>query len=223
MNKKQLFAFFRQQDAQVLLQFLDAAYEEMTIDQREAVFGQTLRQTEPLHVDGASLLTQVRQFQSDSLARKYYAPFDINSKNFMHIPEETNAWFEQLGDLLTDSARLSQQGDHTDAVACFQILYDLVEALCRGDEIVFADEYGTWMIPVDERKVIPAYLASLAATTTPEAYTAAALPLIRRDSVESFTMKTYAAALRAADKTQKVHLKAEVKRLQIRTPPRSRK
>jgi hypothetical protein len=165
MNKKQLFAFFRQQDAQVLLQFLDAAYEEMTTDQREAVFGQTLRQTESLHVDGAVLLTQVRQFQRDSLARKYYAPFDINSKNFMHIPEETKAWFEQLGDLLTDSARLSQQGDHTDAVACFQILYDLVEALCRGDEIVFADEYGTWMIPLDEQKSIPAYLASLAATT----------------------------------------------------------
>ena len=102
MNKKQLFAFFRQQDAPVLLQFLDAAYEEMTTDQREAVFGRTIRQTEPLHVDGTSLLTQVRQFQRDSLAGKYYAPFDINSKNFMHVPEETKAWFEQLGDLLTD-------------------------------------------------------------------------------------------------------------------------
>jgi hypothetical protein len=223
MNKKQLFAFFRQQDARVLLEFLDASYEEMTTDQREAVFGQTIRQTEPLHVDGASLLTQVHQFQCDSQAGKYYAPFDINSKNFMHVPEETKAWFEQLGDLLTDSARLSQQGDHADAVACFQILYDLVEALCRGDEIVFADEYGTWMIPVDERKIIPAYLASLAATTTPEAYAAAALPLIRRDSFESFTNKTYTAALRAANKEQKAHLKAEVKRLQIRTAPRSRK
>jgi len=108
MNKKQLFAFFRQQDARVLLQFLDAAYEEMTTDQREAVFGQTIRKAEPLHVDGASLLTQVRQFQRDSFAGKYCSPFDINSKNFMHVLEETKAWFEQLGDLLTDSARLSQ-------------------------------------------------------------------------------------------------------------------
>ena len=91
------------------------------------------------------------------------------------------------------------------------------------DEIVFADEYGTWMIPIDERKVIPEYLAALSSTTTPEAYAAAALPLIRRDSFESFTNKTYAAALRAADKSQKVHLKAEVKRLQIRTSPRTRK
>jgi hypothetical protein len=195
----------------------------MSTDQRETVFGRTIRKTEPLHVDGASLVTQVRQFQRDSLAGTYYAPFDISSKNFMHVPEETKAWFEQLGDLLTDSARLSQQGDHADAVACFQILYDLVEALCRGDEIVFADEYGTWMIPVDERKIIPAYLVSLSSTTTPEAYVDAALPLIRRDSLESFTKKTYAAALRAADKSQKAHLKAEVKRLQVRTPPRSRK
>jgi hypothetical protein len=223
MNKKQLFAFFRQQDAQVLLQFLDTAYEGMTTDQREAVFGQTIRKTEPLHVDGTSLLTQVRQFQRDSQAGRYYAPFDINSKNFMHVPEETKAWFERLGDLLTDSARLSQQGDHADAVACFQILYDLVEALCRGDEIVFADEYGTWMITVDERKIIAAYLESLAATTTPEAYAAAALPLIRRDSLESFTNNTYTAAVSAADRSQKAHLKAEVKRLQIRTSPRSHK
>jgi hypothetical protein len=125
--------------------------------------------------------------------------------------------------LLTDSARLSQQGDHADAVTCFRVLYDLVEALCRGDEIVFADEYGTWMIPIDERKIIPAYLASLAATTTPEAYTSAALPLIRRDSLESFTNKTCAAAIGAADKSQRAHLKAEVERLRIRTAARSQK
>ena len=79
------------------------------------------------------------------------------------------------------------------------------------------------MIPVDERKIIPAYLASLAATATPEEYTAAALPLIRRDTIESFTNKTYATALRAANKTQKAHLKAEIERQGIRSRPRSRK
>ena len=80
----------------------------------------------------------------------------------------------------------------------------------RGEEIVFADEYGTWMIPVDERKIIAAYLASLAAISTPDQYAAAALPLVRRDSMESFSKKTYSAALRAANKAQKARLKAEV-------------
>ncbi len=223
MNKKQLFAFFQEQDRPGLLGFLDAAYEEMSTRQREAVFGPAVRKAKPLHVDGPSLLKQVQQFQREALAGKYYAPFDINSKNFMHVPEQTNAWFERLGDLLTDSARLSGQGDHTHAVACFQILYELVEAMCSGEEIVFADEYGTWMIPIDEKKTIAAYLASLAATSTPEQYAAAVVPLIRRDSYESFSKKTYAAAIRAAGTAQKAHLKAEVARQGVPTKSRPRK
>jgi hypothetical protein len=63
----------------------------------------------------------------------------------------------------------------------------------------------------------------LAATSTPEEHSAAALPLIRRDSIESFTKKTYAAAIRAADNAQKAHLKAEVRRQRVRTKPSSRK
>jgi hypothetical protein len=161
VNKEQLFAFFEQQDSPVRLQFLHASYDAMTTDQREAVFGEAVRQAKPLPVDGPSLLEQVRQFQCDSLAGNYYAPFDINSKNFTHVPEETKAWFDRLGDLLTDNARLSEQGDHTHAVACFRILYELIETMCSGEEIVFADEYGTWMIPVDEKKTIPAYLTSM--------------------------------------------------------------
>jgi hypothetical protein len=217
MNKELLFAHLRGQKPRVLLDFLEAAYDEMNTEQRWEVFDGAVKKAKPLAVDGEALLEDVKQFQRDSLARVYYAPFDINSKNFTHIPEETRQWFERLGDLLTESARLSKQGDHVRAVACFQILYELVEAMNNGDEIVFADEYGTWMIPVDEKKIIAAYLASLAAISTPEQYAAAALPLVRRDSFESFSKKTYSAALRAANKAQKAQLKAEVEQHNVRT------
>jgi hypothetical protein len=150
MNKDQLFAFFQQQDPPVLLEFLDVAFEAMSTNQREAVFGQAIRKAKPLHVDGPSLLEEVQQCQRDSRAGKYYAPFEIKGK------------------------------------------------------------------------IIPAYLASLAATSTPEEYAAAALPLIRRDSYESFTSKTYAAAIRAADQAQRKHLKAEIARLQVRIRPEAR-
>lgn len=223
MNKKQLFAFFREQEPPALLSFLEAAFDEMKTDQREAVFGQAIRKAKPLHVDGPSLLEQVRQFEHESMAGRYFAPFDINSKNYMHVPEETKAWFERLGDLLTDTELLSRQGDHADAVACFRILYELVEAMCRGEEIIFADEYGTWMIPVDEKRNIGAYLKSRAATSTAEEYAAAALPLIRRDSCESFSKNTFSAAIAAANKAQKASLTAEVVRQGVRTEPTSRK
>jgi hypothetical protein len=121
------------------------------------------------------------------------------------------------------SSDYSLRGNGNPAGAnCLRILYELVDALGEGDGMVFADEYGTWMIPVDEKKIIPAYLASLAATSSPEEYTAAAVPLIRRDSFESFTSKTYAAAIRAADPAQRKHLKAEVARLQVRIRPEPR-
>lgn len=223
MNKGQLFTFFREQEPSVLLSFLAAAFDEMTTDQREAVFGHTIRQAKPLHVHGPLLLEQVKQFENESLAGRYFTPFQINSKNCMHIPEETKAWFERLGDLLTDSELLSRQGDHTGAVACFRILYELVEAMCRGEEIIFADEYGTWMISVDEKRIIGAYLKSLAATSTPEEYARSALPLILRDSCESFSNDTFSAAIAAAKKAQKDTLKAEVVRLGVRTEPTWRK
>lgn len=223
MNKERLFAFLEDHDSRALLTFLDRAYDEMNTNQRRAVFGQALKKAKPPRVDGEALLEAVNEFQRKSMAGDYYAPFDINSKNFMHVPEETNAWFERMGDLLTQSARLSQQADQTRAVACFGVLYELIDAMCRGEEIVFADEYGTWMIPVEEKKIIPAYFASLAATATPQAYAAAALPLIRRDSMESFANQTYAAAIRAADKAQKACLKAEVEQQKIPTKPRSGK
>jgi len=217
MNKENVFAFLRSQKPRVLLDFLEAAYDEMNTEQRWEVFDKAVKKAKPPAVDGEALLDEVKQFQRDSLARVYYAPFDMNSKNFTHVPKETRQWFERLGDLLSEIARLSRQGDHVRAVPCFQVLYELVEAMTNGEEIVFADEYGTWMIPVDEKKIIAAYLASLAATSTPEENAAAALPLVRRDSIESFSKETYSAALRAANKTQKAHLKAEVERQRIPT------
>jgi len=222
MNKEHLFAFLKDQKSPALLRFLETAYDVMKTDQRYAVFDKALTKIKPPPVRGRSLLKEVQQFQRDSLAGKYYAPFDINSKNYRHIPEETHAWFERMGDLLAESVRLSQQGDHVQAVACFRILYQLVETMESGAEIVFADEYGDWMIPGEPKQRITAYLTSLAATATPEDYAAAALPLIRDDSIKSFSNKTYNTAIRAANKAQKAHLKSEVQRLEIPTKPKSR-
>jgi hypothetical protein len=114
---------------------------------------------------------------------------------------------------------LTVQGQHAGAVACFGVLYELIAAMEDGQEIVFADELGSWMIPVDEKKAIAAYLKSLAVVASPEQYAAVAAPLIKRDSHQSFTDKVYASALRAADKAQKAYLLAEIERQQVKTGP----
>ncbi len=61
------------------------------------------------------------------------------------------------------------------------MLYDLIEKMGDGDEIIFADEYGTWMIPGDEKVYIKAYIESLAATKVPDDYAKMTIPLLRKD------------------------------------------
>jgi hypothetical protein len=217
MDKTQMFQFLSTQDASSLLDLLSTAFDQMSIDQRRRVFGKLVDKLPPAQVDGKVLLDKAEQFRRDSLAGMYYEPFDINSKNWTYIPEETEEWFERLGDLLKASCQLTTQGDHLHAVACFGILYELVGAMERGEEIVFADEIGSWMIPGDEKQYIAAYMTSLAATATPEEFAEAALPLVRRDSYHSFADQAYLSAVRTANEAQKAHLEAEIQRQNIRT------
>jgi hypothetical protein len=56
------------------------------------------------------------------------------------------------------------------------------------------------------------YLTSLAATATPAEFAAAALPIIRRDSLNSSAAKVYASAMSVASKEQQAHLQAELRR-----------
>ncbi|MBI4321454.1 MAG: hypothetical protein HY675_23420 [Chloroflexi bacterium] len=217
MDKIRLFHWLSKQDSSVLLDLLSAAYDELNHDQRQAVFGHHSEAVPPAPVDGETLFKEVRLFRQESLHGAYYAPFNMNSRNFSYVPEETKEWFDRLDDLLDASSELTAQGDHTNAVACFNMLYQLIDAMEGGEEIVFADEYGSSMIPGDEKQYIAAFMASLAATSTPEEFARVALPLIRRDSQQSFTTGAYSSAVRAATEVQRAHLEAEIQRQNLRT------
>jgi len=217
MKKTQLFEYLKKQKPSLLIELLQSAYEELDTDQREDVFGNIIDEIPLSPVKGDQLLQDIQAFRSETLSGHYYSPFNINSKNYMHIPEETRIWFSKLGDFLNDSTRLTEQGDLSTAVECFTILYDLVEKMEAGEDIVFADEIGSWMIPGDEKLYIHAYLSAAAATSTPEEYASIAMPLIRRDSYSSFVHKTYASAVNLASEEQKEHLTEEVKKHKIKT------
>src|SRR5438067_1753309 len=171
MDKTRLFERLSTQDLSTLLGLLQVAYDVMTWDQREAVFGRYIEAAPPAAVEaveGAMLLEEVEVFHEESLAGAYYAPFAINSKNFMHIPDKTRVWFRRLGDLLEAGCRLTAQGEHQYAASCFGILYDLIDAMALGRKIVFGEEIGSWMIPGNAQDFVAAYMTSLAATATPE-------------------------------------------------------
>lgn len=216
MDENLLFKFLKKQPRIVLLDLLESAFHEMKTTQKNNVFGHMMDQIAPSRIDRKQVINDVRKFYKDSLAGVYYAPFDINSKNFSHIPEETEEWFEKLNDNLISSTQLSKQKDHLYAIDCFSLLYDLIKKMEAGDNIIFAHEYGTWMIPGDEKIYIKAYITSLAATKQPEGFAMMTIPLLRNDSYESFSNKVYSIAMKAASKEQQKHLKAEIKKQNIR-------
>lgn len=217
MDKTRLFLVLSTQDPSRLLDLLSAAYDEMDFDQRQATFGRYVEILPLAPVDGETLVKEVEAFRQESIDGVYYAPFDMNSRNYTHVPDETKEWFARLGDLIEASSQLTVGSDHTHAVACFGMLYELIGAMERGEEIVFAEEYGNWMIPGDEKQYVAAFMTSLAATSTPDEFTRIALLLIRRDSRQSFTTDAYASAVRAATQVQKAQLEMEIQRQHIRT------
>ena len=216
MNEQRLFELLRQQPPSTLLHLLQQAYRHLTVAQRETVFYALYKRAPAATVNAQELQQRISSFCTDSLAGKYYAEFEWNSKNYTHVPEETEQWFDLLNDLLADSTQLSAQGEHAIAVEYFGLLYDLIEQMEEGDEIVFAHELGMWMLPGDEKPYLAAYVTSLATVSTPEEFPATVVPLIQRDS-PPFTKQVYDAALRVANKEQRAALKAAVKRLKLRT------
>jgi hypothetical protein len=216
----QLSEILKRRKKAALLELLEQAFFEMEPEQQRAVFGELLEKAPAAKVESAVLQEEVAQFERDSLSKRYYQSFMINSKNWTHVPAKTHEWFDRMGDLLKDASRLTRQGDHAEAAACFERLFALIERMESGDDqIVFADEYGSWMIPVEEKEWVADYLTSLAATTTPDEFAAKAVPLVDRDSFQSFAAHTYKSALKAASNEQATHLKAEIMRQQIRTGP----
>ncbi len=203
MDGERLFKFLKKQKKNDLLEFLQSSFNYMDTEQRRSVFGKFYNQIEPGRINGKKLLQKIQKFEKDSFAGEYYAPFEINSKNFSEIPQETEMWFEELNELLSSSTQLSKQGDHAVAIECFSILYDLISDMDSGEEIVFADEYGSWMIPGDEKEYIRAYITSLAKIKSPEDFSDLVIPLIRRDSYESFVNKVYNFAIKVATDEQK--------------------
>jgi len=57
---------------------------------------------------------------------------------------------------------------------------------------------------------------ALSMISSPEEYAVGAIPLIKRDSYESFSKKVYSTAIKIGNKDQKIHLKKEVEKQKIR-------
>jgi hypothetical protein len=216
MDEELLFKVLKRQTKATLLELLYSAYYETNTQQRSYIFGELMKKSKPSKIIANDILRESEKFYEDSLSGIYYAPFNINSQNFSHIPVETEEWFEKLGELLQSSTQLTKQKEHLSAVKSFKILYELINRMENGEEIIFADEYGSWMIPGEEKEFLDSYISSLSKVKTPEEYTQIVIPLLKRDSYSSFCDQVYSIALKHSNKEQVKFLKNEIKQQNIK-------
>ncbi len=144
--KEIIFKHFAECDKETLITYLDSVWEELSEKKQRNTFGDLYKELTKSDLDAEEFFQEVESFHSLSLAGHYYAPFNINSKNFMHIPDETDQWFGEISDLLDNACELVDRGEKEAVLPAFKLLMDLVKRMENGEEIIFADEYGPWMI-----------------------------------------------------------------------------
>ncbi len=206
-----LFALLQKAEKKDLLELIKQSYCNMNTEQKEIVFGKLITQSikENKFLTGKNVLNKVKSFQDKSLKRYYYAPFEINSKNYMDLPEETDAWCSEISILLEEACQLTYQEFHEDAIISFKILFDLIDRL-GYDEIIFGDEIGSWLVSGDNKETARCYITSLVRIATIDVFLEHIIPLLKRDSYESFTKKIYKTALKLMTKEQEIALKKEI-------------
>jgi len=185
MKKDEIFARIKKMKKEELIALLEIAFVDSDRKQQRNIFGKIQEEILSKTETSKTLEKEIDRFIEESINRKYYAPFNINSKNWTHIPYETEDWFSKIGKYLDRTAKLVKDKEYELTIRCSEKLYELIKKMEDGEEIVFADEYGTWMIHSSE-DYDKAYIESLSKIENPESFAIKVIPILKRDSYESF-------------------------------------
>lgn len=217
IHKPTLFTHLAKHKKAELLNLLSSAYDAMPESMRSLVFDTVYQEVLMKDWDVARLLAEIRRFRIDSLSRKYYAPFSMNSKNYSHIPEETREWFAQLGRFIDLCVKSVEQSPNYESLACFEECLNLITLMEDNVEIVFAHEYGSWMIPA-QRGYLNAYAKAWAKVGTPEQFAEKVAPCLVRDSCQSFVDRVYSSILQHTNPAQLAALQHKIGIEKIKIP-----
>ncbi|MCW7551180.1 hypothetical protein NX722_00595 [Endozoicomonas gorgoniicola] len=212
MNKDILFAILNQKSQEELLELLNEAWRVMSTNQRSEIFSPVMSKEQYEYpASGKKTLAAIRKFHKESYDGEYYAPFDINSKNYMNIPEETDGWFARLDELFTECTKLSNQKEYSAALEGYELLFELAEAVDSGEEIIFADETGMWMFTGDEKAYFTAYIKAAAGGCSDEEFVEKAMYALRQDNDRCCGYELYSVVQSIATKEQAERIDGEIK------------
>ena len=158
-----------------------------------------------------TVLEEVEEFHTDSLAGLYYEDFEVNSKNFMEQSRGTINWIAEYKRLMKRCIKESSKGEVEEIRQAFEGLFDLLDEVdeCRDDIIFFADEAGAWQVGVEWDEVLPCYFKVLAAVVQPREYAEGVIKLV--ESHANYNSENYfKLALEVGKNPQKKALKARL-------------
>lgn len=216
IDKKVLFDGLEKMPKKELIEFIETVFINLEPRPQRDAFGDLYYELVKEKQTPSDLLDNIENFYEDSLAGYYYESFMINSKNFSDIPEETDKWFDELSRYLDFTSDLVEVKNYPIAVKCFKMLFELIEKMEEGEEIVFAHELGDWMIHANS-DYIENYIIALAQTASLDEYATILIPLIKSDSYFSFANKVYKKVKTHSSPTQLKVIKAEIKQQGIKT------
>lgn len=205
MEEKILIKALKKQTKEQLISLLLESYGELNKPRRKRIFGSVYDKVKTPKFNAQKIYEEIQEFYKESIAGKYYAPFAINSKNFSDIPEETELWCDLIAKHFTDTLELFNREEYKMATECFDKLYYLQDNMC--EEIVFADELGTWMIPIKQATYIPKYIESMAKTKTAEGFKRGIKMLMDFDDYDYKKTKVFNKAMRVGTQEQKNAIK----------------
>jgi len=205
MEKKVLIMALKKQTKEQLISLLLESYEVLNKPQRNRFFETIYDKVKTPKFNAQNIHEEILKFYKESITGKYYAPFDINSKNFSDIPEETELWCDLLAKHFTNALELFDREEYEMATECFDKLYYIQVNMC--EEIVFAHELGTWMIPIKQATIIPKYIESMAKTKTAEGFKNGIKMLMDIDDYDYKKTKVLNKAMRVGTQEQKNAIK----------------
>jgi len=217
INKKKLFSIINKLKKSELVALLEDAFDNMDGKTQRYAFGELYKKHTQKERTPKQLLERIKTFHTKSMNGHYYAPFDINSKNFSDIPKETDEWFDELADYLDFTSELVQKKEYETSLKCFKILFELIDRINNGEEIVFADELGDWMINTKKDHIEHYIIVLSKAVESIEDYVNILIPRIKSDSYFSFSDKVYKKVKKHSSSMQIKAINKEIKAQSIRT------
>ena len=176
IDREKLRAWVRRLGDEYAFYLLDEAIEIMTPDQLALVTAKYVR-PEDLRPDAVvartnSLIEDVHAFDARARKGAYYEQFRVNSRNCTQKSGGTRAFIADFGRILDRCIAASGQLDRAVTADAFAVLFDLLRHIdeCCDDVVFFADEAGSWQIPVHWPEVFPAWFRCLATFAPPDQY-----------------------------------------------------